>query len=1074
MALTGRDPHKRHSQQAGGDNFDITLKPEDFKVDIETNLSRINIVGDLTINDESIGTSIDFDKVVFNTAATPTLSEGELAYNAHNLTVDIKSKNATLSINQEGNLPVKNITGSTLFNGKLVRITGYDAVGKYWTVDYSDNSKTYGGLPSNAFVDGMLTQDIEDGDFGLMVYKGEIHDLNTFLGTSASDIYLGKNGDFTEIEPSFPDTVVVVGKFGDIDPVIGSIFIDTSSQFQKTIFDIHSELDLKQTTFPGVCLQCPITENDITIDTTNFILEIATVKNGQTITSANPIRVFTDGDGYITKHEYISVLTFVFTNTTGVWYFYVDSNGSAIATQTPWTGDDFKRIAAIYRFYWNATLTGAERLVVESLETHTNDISASDHAWKHAMGSIWETGLDIYHNQLTTGTPNADGRNTCISLSTGRCSDDGLEWAVTNTYPNAAVNYFEQNMGVTVNASITTTTSGLFPIRINDSAGRLITSLPATRFPFAWNTANNRPQYITTTGVRTDVPDDNFFVYYLYNFSDRTPGRTIKLVSASTPFTSLTNAQAHNWDVLRSEYATLNDQEIRPLYKLIFQVNHTNPSPYDAAVKYTVLRERIDIRKTTPSATQLAGASIAAANVTTVSKTILSSTNAESELQQVNDIFDISRIDNSITRMDTTTGKIFQNSPIYISDDANIGVNVPTPTLTFQATKSVGSTNVVYLDNANTNILMGISATDALSIGTNANATLNITTNATNRISILGNGNVGIGTASASSKLHVQDGNIAVFATGGAGTKGYLFETGDYGFLDYNRNLSGLRLSALNYDATSVIQIGGNSNAEYGSSTFTSRMVVNVNSGNVGIGTSHLPATKLEIATNGNNALRLSTAGSQGSYSYGEIQMQTANGTVASPTIIEANGYIGSWVSRGWDGQSYKDGGFIAMKVNGTPSVNNLPVDIIFGTNRGAASATETARFTFRGNLTLNGATETTNILIREAVVKSPTNGVGQFRVVTNTGVIGKVNVVEFSNVNTMYVGTETSHPLSFVTGNVERMSITNDGKIIYPLGTAPASATAAGTTGTVIYTTDYVYVCTATNTWKRTALTTW
>lgn len=39
---------------------------------------------------------------------------------------------------------------------------------------------------------------------------------------------------------------------------------------------------------------------------------------------------------------------------------------------------------------------------------------------------------------------------------------------------------------------------------------------------------------------------------------------------------------------------------------------------------------------------------------------------------------------------------------------------------------------------------------------------------------------------------------------------------------------------------------------------------------------------------------------------------------------------------------------------------------------------------------------------------------------------------------------------------------------------TAPASASATGTTGEVRITADYIYVCTATNTWKRTALTTW
>ena len=41
-------------------------------------------------------------------------------------------------------------------------------------------------------------------------------------------------------------------------------------------------------------------------------------------------------------------------------------------------------------------------------------------------------------------------------------------------------------------------------------------------------------------------------------------------------------------------------------------------------------------------------------------------------------------------------------------------------------------------------------------------------------------------------------------------------------------------------------------------------------------------------------------------------------------------------------------------------------------------------------------------------------------------------------------------------------------------LNTAPASASAAGTLGEIRYTADYIYVCTATNTWKRSALSTW
>lgn len=41
-------------------------------------------------------------------------------------------------------------------------------------------------------------------------------------------------------------------------------------------------------------------------------------------------------------------------------------------------------------------------------------------------------------------------------------------------------------------------------------------------------------------------------------------------------------------------------------------------------------------------------------------------------------------------------------------------------------------------------------------------------------------------------------------------------------------------------------------------------------------------------------------------------------------------------------------------------------------------------------------------------------------------------------------------------------------------LNTAPASATATGTTGEIRITSDYIYVCIATNTWVRAALTTW
>jgi hypothetical protein len=40
--------------------------------------------------------------------------------------------------------------------------------------------------------------------------------------------------------------------------------------------------------------------------------------------------------------------------------------------------------------------------------------------------------------------------------------------------------------------------------------------------------------------------------------------------------------------------------------------------------------------------------------------------------------------------------------------------------------------------------------------------------------------------------------------------------------------------------------------------------------------------------------------------------------------------------------------------------------------------------------------------------------------------------------------------------------------------GTVPSTATSTGTAGTIVYDSSYVYVCVATNTWKRAALSTW
>jgi hypothetical protein len=71
-------------------------------------------------------------------------------------------------------------------------------------------------------------------------------------------------------------------------------------------------------------------------------------------------------------------------------------------------------------------------------------------------------------------------------------------------------------------------------------------------------------------------------------------------------------------------------------------------------------------------------------------------------------------------------------------------------------------------------------------------------------------------------------------------------------------------------------------------------------------------------------------------------------------------------------------------------------------------------------------------------------------------------NLVDWKNLNTVVA---SMNPAGVITTTQYKLSALN---------TAPASATATGTLGEIRITSGYIYVCTATNTWVRAALTTW
>lgn len=404
--------------------------------------------------------------------------------------------------------------------------------------------------------------------------------------------------------------------------------------------DITSITDLKQVVNAGICQEQYLTENDIIIDCVSATptLTIATVKNGTAITALNPICFYTDGNGIATKHILTVAQSVNFEYTTGVWYFYFDNTGTLTASQDAWV--DFSNIAAVYRLYLNSTLTGQARCAVESIEMHKNDISWSAHAALHADGTRWITGGEIVSNisvsnnsGVPNSSPNANGANTVVSLTTLKNQDDNMPYTVTNS-TNATLK-FNQNLGHLTAGTLTALNSGLFKVRINDSSGRLF-FLPATRFPFPWDSATNRPEYITASGVRTLVTDNRWFVTYIYALQDPRNGESVKVVSEITDYTSYINAQSSSWEGIKSLYPTIRDNEIRPLYKLTFY-NNNSGGAYDAGCKYSALIRIDDLRTTKVSSVSAGSGNTLASSTSFVPYNNVKSTNVQSAIQEVSD-----------------------------------------------------------------------------------------------------------------------------------------------------------------------------------------------------------------------------------------------------------------------------------------------------------------------------------------------------------------------------------------------------------------------------------------------------
>lgn len=371
----------------------------------------------------------------------------------------------------------------------------------------------------------------------------------------------------------------------------------TVKTIQGAINELLALLNITQDVNVGFCSKCPVLPNDVLRDDTTRTLTIATVKGGTTISASNPIRFFTAINEQKSKWEKTTAQSVVWDNTKGLKYFYFDNDGVLKVSNSPWA---IGSITFVWRLYWNPAETGAKRIVREAWECHTNTISASDHTWKHSQGAIWirNSGLDIICTPLVSGAPSATGVNTCLSLTGGRCQDDNLQYTITNSTTPAN---FSQDLGNITAASITTTNGAVMDITYNAPDGTL-TIIDGTRFAF--HAIASVPQIITAGGVITPVSNGYFFNYYIYSFQDPRFGKVINLRSGLS-YATKAEADAETWETIKAASPTLQDGEVKQLYKSTWEYR----TSYDAAINKAALRGFVDLRSNASLSATIGGGS---------------------------------------------------------------------------------------------------------------------------------------------------------------------------------------------------------------------------------------------------------------------------------------------------------------------------------------------------------------------------------------------------------------------------------------------------------------------------------
>ena len=243
-------------------------------------------------------------------------------------------------------------------------------------------------------------------------------------------------------------------------------------------------------------------------------------------------------------------------------------------------------------------------------------------------------------------------------------------------------------------------------------------------------------------------------------------------------------------------------------------------------------------------------------------------------------------------------------------------------------------------------------------------------------------------------------------------------------------------------------------------------------------------ANQVALSTSGTGRLFVDSSGNVGIGTSSPTHNLTIGSTAASDFVLSLRGGVGGFL--GWDDSANctilqaPNTRSLQFRVNSdTFSAGTMAMHINSSGNVGIGTTSPTAP------LCVQGAANSDQLIV------TGSNGLSRGLKISTGVDFANDSLVKYDS---QYVSGADYGAHAFLTGGQERLRLDRFGRLL--VGTisdsggallqvngnrirvatakTPASASDTGTTGEICWDASYIYVCTATNTWKRAALSTW